>query len=101
MFDRHQFSLVPGIEPVDGWQLLTFDYEDGDGFIRPGFYAYRFGEYRLLNTSRFSFTPTQERFAWIVNNGFPRGIVFGQIQSNLWNDGIDKILAGEPLWEAA
>lgn len=101
MFDTTQFSLVPGIEPVDGWQLLAYDYEDGDRFHSRGYTAHRFGEFKQLNTSRFFFTPSQERFAWIVENGFPAGMMFRDLRGPLCDSSIDMALAGKPMQVAA
>lgn len=95
MYDPTQFSLVPGITHVDGWQLLTFDYEDSDRFNSRGYTAHRFGEFKQLNTSRFLFKPTQERFAWIVANDFPAGAMFYGVRGPLCNSSIDAAIAGE------
>lgn len=62
---------VAGIDPVDGWALFTFDERDNCGFTRPGYVAVRGDEARHLNVSRFRFTPSQDRFAWLVRTGFP------------------------------
>ena len=54
-----------------GWRLVTEDYEDGDGFVTDDHYAVRGEERRHLHHSRFSFTPTPERFAFLIDAGFP------------------------------
>lgn len=54
-----------------GWLLEESDYEDGDGFHTPDYTAVRGGERRGLNVSRFFFTPTPARFAFLVDTGFP------------------------------
>jgi hypothetical protein len=61
----------PGIEPVDGWQLRVFDEWDSDGFSTAGYVARRGNEERSLRVCRFRFTPSQDRFAWLVRAGFP------------------------------
>lgn len=63
---------VAGIQPVYGWSLLSSEEEDSDGFLRRGYVAQRGGKVVVLDVSRFDFTPTQDRFAWLVRNGFPR-----------------------------
>lgn len=86
-------SPVPGIAPVDGWQLHHFDEEDSDGFWTTGYLAQRGAEQRFLNTSRFRFTPSQDRFAWLVCAGFPerRGRLMGP-----WDDTeIEAAIAAE------
>lgn len=62
---------VEGIAPVDGWSLFQSDEYDGDGFHYLSYAAARGDEVRQLDTSRFRFTPSQDRFAWLVRNGFP------------------------------
>lgn len=54
-----------------GWRLEVDEARDGDGFGYPVFWAVRGEECKLLQCSRFSFTPTQERFAFLVDNNFP------------------------------
>lgn len=62
---------VDGIEPVDGWALYVYDERDLDGFGTDAYFAR--GPLRdvFLPVSRFHFTPTQARFAWLVNADFP------------------------------
>ena len=61
---------VPGIAPVDGWAMFSFDEWDGDGFKTTG-YSARKGEAEfVLPVSRFRFTPSQDRFAWLVRSEF-------------------------------
>ena len=66
-------SMVPvaHIEPVDGWALMEAPNYDGDGFSYLDYYAVRGGETRMLDVSRFRWTPSQDRFAWLIENGFP------------------------------
>lgn len=62
------WAIVPGIEPVDGWVMVTRDVQDGEGFWTPEYIAVR-GEWeRDLGVSRFRFTPSQDRFAWLICN---------------------------------
>jgi hypothetical protein len=83
-------ALVPRIAPVDGWTLLSRLERDGDGFPFEDFFAARGTEFRALNVSRFRFSPTQERFAWLVRGGFPAAR-FGS-----WDNGeIDAALVAE------
>lgn len=63
---------VPYITPVDGWALHTWIERDSDGFNYPEYAAVRGGEVRRLNVSRFRFSPSQDRFAWLVRNSFPQ-----------------------------
>ena len=63
---------VAGIAPVYGWSLLTFEEEDSDGFLRKCFAAQRGDKLIVLDVSGFNFAPTDERFAWLVRNGFPK-----------------------------
>lgn len=55
----------------DGWRLEVEPYQDGDGFWTDEYYAVRGEERRHLHHSRFSFTPTQERVAYLIDAGFP------------------------------
>jgi hypothetical protein len=81
---------VASISPVDGWALLSRLERDGDGFPYEDFFAARGTDLRALNVSRFRFSPTQERFAWLVCNAFPAAR-FGS-----WDSGqIDAALAVE------
>jgi hypothetical protein len=63
---------VAGIQPVYGWSLMFLEEEDADGFWRDSYAAERDGKIVFLDVSRFSFEPMQDRFAWLVRNGFPR-----------------------------
>lgn len=62
---------VADIDPVDGWVLCGIDMLGG----REGFWV----EYIArgpdrdvhLDVSRWRWTPSNERFAWLVRNGFP------------------------------
>lgn len=87
------YARVAGIDPVDGWVLLSVLETDGDGFPFETFFAGRDGEVRLLNLCRFRFTPAQERFAWLVAAGFPSRV--GHVASS-WDDAdIDAMIALE------
>lgn len=61
---------VDGIEPIDGWTIWAFEEEDSDRFTTLAYEAHH-AELgcRLFQTSRFSFNPTQERFAWLLEHG--------------------------------
>lgn len=54
-----------------GWTLFTDEEEDSDGFYTDEYYAQKGEERRSLHHSRFSFTPTLERFAFLIDAGFP------------------------------
>lgn len=63
---------VGGIDPVQGWTLLQREERDGCGFTSLDYIA-RGGTHDVwLDVSRFRFTPSQDRFAWLVEHGFPR-----------------------------
>ena len=67
-----QATPVSGIPAVEGWALCEMG---GGSIYDPREYiAVRGAEHKLLGTSRWTFTPTQERFAWLVRNGFPSSL---------------------------
>lgn len=63
-------SPVADIRPVEGWSLHTYADEDGDGFRYPEYVASGPLYDVDIPVSRFAFHPTQDRFAWLVRNGF-------------------------------
>ena len=70
---------IPGASPllhvgaVDGWRLWSYEEWDGDGFACWAYFARKYGESDVkLDTSRFRFSPTTERFTFFVRNDFPR-----------------------------
>ena len=69
---RWHGSPVADIAPVDGWRLFWFEEPDTDGFWTNAYFAR--GEHVdvKLDVSRFDFTPSQDRFAWLARHGFPR-----------------------------
>lgn len=75
------------------WDCRESDYEDGDSFTTPWWTAVHkvTQESKLLHLSRFSFAMTPERFAWLVDNGFPR-----HPRGNWDNASIDEAMKGEP-----
>lgn len=82
---------IDWIDPVDGWQLYSFVGYDSDGFHRPEYAARRGADEVPLDVSRFRFTPSNARFAWLVRNGFPPRPAFGP-----WDDtDIEARIAGE------
>ena len=87
---------VPGIEPVQGWTI--HQHGDSFGLTAPAEYiAARGAEYRFLGVSRWNFTPTQPRWRWLVENGFPGQIARpGGASSPIDNDDIDAALAQVP-----
>lgn len=66
-----EFYAAPGIFPVDGWTLFEGPEPDSEGFNRYRFSARRGAVEQRLDVSGLCFTPTQERFSWLVRNGFP------------------------------
>lgn len=74
-------SPVAGITPVDGWELRSIDCEDGNGFSYKEFIARGPDSDVMLDLSRFRWTPSQDRFAWLVRKGFPARPKFGP-----WDD---------------
>lgn len=87
---------VHGIEPVDGWVLV---YDDHWSLTAPHwapceYAAVRGDERRRLGVSRFRFEPTQDRFAWLVRNGFPSMLVrAGGVATPLTDADIDGMIA--------
>ena len=69
----HRLSAKPllEIEPVDGWQLCALTERDGDGFDYQTYIARSADRDVILAVSRFRFSPSQDRFAWLVRAGFP------------------------------
>lgn len=63
---------VPDLAPVDGWTLFSIEAEDSDGFWKDEYFARGADRDVHLDVSRFRFTPSQDRFAWLVRNQFPR-----------------------------
>lgn len=82
---------VAGIHPVDGWGLYRVDVLGGENgwYVE---YTARGAERDVhLDVSRWRFTPSQDRFAWLVRNGFPPRPAFGP-----WDDfDIDERIALE------
>lgn len=92
----HGFAPVAGIEPVDGYLLIESEEQDGDGFWHPVYLAVKGEETHQLHVSRFNFTPTQERFDWLVRWGFPRAYLVGLSRGGPLTDTIiDNAIAGE------
>lgn len=89
-------SPVAGIEPHNGYELLSFDVEDSDGFWTTAYVARGPKGDRLLEVSRLLFDPTQERFAWIVDMGFPNGVIYRpgphELRGPLCNATIDNAI---------
>ena len=86
---------MSGIVPVDGWALLQQDEEDSDGFWTTSFVARSERSDKYLDTCRFHFDPSQDRFAWLVRAGFPRR------RNGPWtNEQIDAEIAREAEAEA-
>ena len=87
-----QVSTLSLIAPVDGWSIELDEREPHGRWHE--YKAVRGDEVRYLGVSRFDFTPTQDRFAWLVANDFPASIgrVTG-IRTPICNDDIDAALA--------
>lgn len=82
-FNLPHAAPVLGIDRVDGWRLWSHAEWDGDDFAYLEYFA-RHAELgdRALQVSRFRWSPSQARFAWIVRNDFPpRPNAFGA-----WDD---------------
>lgn len=91
-------SRVPGIEPVDGWTLHSDECDLGEYRREPFYLAVRGDDERLINVSSYFFTPTQERFAWIVRHGFPSHQVGARGALGPLDDRfIDEALVGDML----
>ena len=85
---------IEGVE-CDGWQVAEMGgqsrYDDTIEWV-----AVRGGESVLLGVSRFRFSPNQERFAWLVRNGFPAQTMRpGGATSPIDNDDIDAWIKAE------
>lgn len=87
-------NAVHGIEPVDGWTLI---YDDGllypPSWAAREYAAMRGKERRSIGVSRYFFEPTQDRFAWLVQSGFPSMLVrAGGVATPLTDADIDAML---------
>ena len=73
-----------------GWVCVTEDDQDDDGFYKYSHYAMKDGVRKSLHGSPFlrSFTPTQERFAYLVDHNFPRAK-----KGNWFSHEIDELIA--------
>lgn len=62
---------VEGIDPVDGWVLMWMEYDHGHERYPTPWYEAHHPELgtRLFQTSGYSFHPTQDRFAWLLEHG--------------------------------
>ncbi|WP_310530684.1 hypothetical protein [Novosphingobium sp.] len=99
LLERHRYTwaTVPGIEPVDGWTLLVRDFQDDERFWYAEYIAVRGQFERSLHTSRFRFTPTQERFAFLIANP-QRAFVGRSGVLGSWDDAsIDAAIAAEAV----
>ena len=68
---RYQATPLEHIAPVQGWQLCELDGRYHRGRWIVDYIARSADRDVVLNVSRFRFTPSQARFAWLVENGFP------------------------------
>lgn len=80
-----------------GWILVTHEDIDDDQTRRYSHYAIKGAERHCLKGSPFlsSFRPTQERFAYLVDHGFPRAS-----RGNWFSHEIDALIAEEAHAEA-
>ncbi len=84
---------VPDVKPIDGWELFSIEVEDGDGFWRHEYFARGADRDVHLDLSRNRFTPSQDRFAWLVRSNFPQRPSFGP-----WDDtDIEYAIAAEQV----
>lgn len=84
---------VGHVDTVDGWALLWTDELASDGFYKNVYIARSESRDVWLDVSPYdlSFSPTNERFAFLVRGGFPRPPRTGP-----WsNDLIDAAIAAE------
>ncbi|MGF7152642.1 hypothetical protein [Novosphingobium gossypii] len=89
-----QITPVTEIEPYQGWSLFSDIDADGDGFTYCEYYARGPKADVHLPVSRFAFHPTQDRFEWLVRNGFAQKPA--RHCSGPWDDqDIDRELAAE------
>ena len=72
---------VDNVDQVDGWTLLSTLERDRDGFPYHDYWARKGDQVVSLNVSRFRFSPSTERFGWLVRNQFPPAPRFGP-----WDD---------------
>ncbi len=70
-FNMRWAHCLNEITPVDGWSLWSFPWVDGDGFTKNDYFARGPDIDVKLDVSLHRFSPTQERFAFFVRNGFP------------------------------
>lgn len=85
------YGIAMGITH-NGWELWTEEDEDDDRVVRRTHYAVKDNERVSLHGSPFysSFLPTQERFAYLVDHGFPRAS-----RGNWFNHEIDRLIEEE------
>lgn len=89
--NRYCAAPVEDVAECDGWVLCSMPEDDSDGFTTTNYIARGPEVDRLLGISRFQFSPTQERFDWLVRSGFPR------CAKGSWTDAeIDAELARSP-----
>lgn len=89
---------VHGIEPVEGWHLLVL--QDASGWLAPREFAAAKAGWGVvhLGVSRWAFDPTQDRFAWLVRNGFPgQAMRPSGVRTPLTNADIDAAIAAEAV----
>ena len=98
-FPKYQIEDL-GFAPVDGWVMC-----ERRGPLRgdqPQRLAWKDGQEILLCTSPWHFTPTQDRFAWIVRNNFPLGYRTHNDRHTTLDDAfIDAAIAAETRGVAA
>lgn len=89
---------VDEIAPVDGWQLyeLLVD-DDAERLPYVEYLARRGPRVVRLHTSTTSFFPTNERFHWIVAEGFPQRRTFCGTLVPLTDQYIDRRIAEKRL----
>lgn len=88
---------VEHIDPVDGWALFAIDVLGGPRGWYVEYIARGTERDVHLDLSRWRFTPSQDRFAWLVRAGFPPRPEFGP-----WDDcDIEERIAAEHMKVAA
>jgi hypothetical protein len=91
---RYRAERVAGIDPVDGWSLYDFiDNSDFEQLPTREYVARNADCDVLLNVCERKFSPTTERFAWLVRNGFPAGAAHHGALFPFSNEDIDAACA--------
>lgn len=88
-------ARVLGVKSVDGWRLYRGDCLVDDNRYVAFYYACRGDDEKLLNVSSYFFTPTTERFAWLVSHDFPHGVIGARGMGPIGDAEIDAAISNE------